>query len=141
MDELYGLFKTHCNNRLLVFDPAPIFSSDRKSCINCEKKYNMFEPAKYMIEKRLLDEDTALNLSFKGGQCYACHQGSFVVSPKGDFYKCTVTLNDENAIVGNIRDGVDLNKYYFRWVNPNLPKKCNNCLFLPLCQGGVEQVN
>ena len=98
----------------------------------------MSEPAQYLIEKGLLSEDDALNLKFKGGGCYACHQGSFVVSPKGDLYKCTVTLNDSNAIVGNIKNGVDRNKYYFKWVNPKLPNKCNKCVFLPLCQGGCR---
>ena len=47
-------------------------------------------------------------------------------------------MNDEKACVGNIYDGVDRNNYYFKWVDPNLPEKCNKCKFLPLCQGGCR---
>lgn len=138
IDVLSEKFKKYNKNGLLIFDPAPIFDSNSKYCSNCEKVYNMSEPAKYLIEKGLLNENDAINLKFKGGQCYACHQGSFVVSPNGDLYKCTVTMKDKNAIVGNIFKGIDRNNYYFKWVNPILPDKCNKCVFLPLCQGGCR---
>ena len=138
IDELSSKFMLFCKKRLLVFDPAPIFNSNSSSCSHCGTIYNMSEPAQYLVEKDLLDIDDALNLKFKGGQCYACHQGSFVIAPNGNLYKCTTTMNDCNAIVGNIKSGIDRNKYYFKWVNPNLPNKCNKCIFLPLCQGGCR---
>lgn len=138
IDVLSNEFGDVCKNGLLIFDPAPIFDSNSNSCSNCEKVYNMSEPAQYLIEKGLLSEDDAINLKFKGGQCYACHQGSFVVAPNGDLYKCTVTMKDKNAVVGNVFDGIDRNNYYFKWVNPILPKKCDKCVFLPLCQGGCR---
>ncbi len=138
IDILSNEFGDVCKNGLLIFDPAPIFDSNNASCSNCEKVYNMSVPAQYLIEKGFLNEEDAINLKFKGGQCYACHQGSFVVAPNGNLYKCTVTMKDKNAVVGNIFDGVDRNNYYFKWVNPSLPEKCNNCVFLPLCQGGCR---
>ena len=138
IDVLSEDFMDACKNGLLIFDPAPIFDSNSVSCSNCEKVYNMSDPAKYLIEKGFLREEDAINLKFKGGQCYACHQGSFTVAPNGDLYKCTVTMRDKGAVVGNIFNGVDRNNYYFKWVNPNLPEKCNKCVFLPLCQGGCR---
>lgn len=138
IDVLSEKFDKMCKNKLLVFDPAPIFGLNNHFCSNCEKVYNMFEPAKYLIEKGLLSENDAINLKFKGGQCYACHQGSFVVAPNGNLYKCTVSIKDKNAVVGNIFNGVDKNNYYFKWVNPVLPEKCNKCVFLPICQGGCR---
>ena len=138
ISELSKIFGNNCKNGLLIFDPAPIFDIDNVGCSNCKKRYNMFEPAKFLVENKFLSIDDAFNLKNKSGQCYACHQGSFVVSPTGNLYKCTVTMNDKNAIVGNIFNGIDRNNYYFRWVNPNLKKKCNKCVFLPLCQGGCR---
>ena len=138
VDRLSKRFIEYINSELLIFDPAPIFETNSKSCSNCSKVYNMSEPAKYLIENNLVKEEDAINLKFKGGQCYACHQGSFVVAPNGDLYKCTVTMNDENAKVGNIITGIERNKYYYKWVNPKLPKKCDKCVFLPLCQGGCR---
>lgn len=138
IDELSERFKAYCKNQLLVFDAAPIFEMKSNSCSSCERVYNMSEPAKYLIGKGLANEDDALNIKFKGGQCYACHQGSFVVDPKGNLYKCTVTIKDKDAIVGNIFSGIDRNKYYFKWVDFNLSEQCNECTFLPLCQGGCR---
>lgn len=92
----------------------------------------------YCYEKGFLSENDAINLKFKGGQCYTCHQGSYVVAPNGELYKCTVTIKDKSATVGNIFDGIDRNNYYFKWVNPELPEKCNKCVFLQLCQGGCR---
>lgn len=138
IDVLSNEFGDVCKNGLLIFDPAPIFDSNNASCSNCAKVYNMSEPAQYLIEKGFLSEDDAINLKFKGGQCYACHQGSFVVAPNGNLYKCTTTMKDKNAIVGNINEGIYRNKYYFKWVNPILPRKCDKCVFLPLCQGGCR---
>lgn len=138
INELSSKFLKYIKSGLLIIDPAPIFETNSKSCSNCSKVYNMSEPAKYLIEKGLVNEEDALNLKFKGGQCYACHQGSFVVSPKGDLYKCTVTMNDESTKVGNVISGIERNKYYFKWVNPKLPRKCDKCVFLPLCQGGCR---
>ena len=138
IDTISEQFLDYCKKGLLFFDPAPIFEIGNYSCTNCGKVYNMTEPIKYLIEKGLISLESAFDLKFKSGQCYACHQGSFVISPSGDLYKCTVTMKDKEAVVGNIFDGIDRNKYYFKWVNPNLPQKCNNCVFLPLCQGGCR---
>lgn len=139
IEVLSNRFIHYCKDNLLIFDPAPIFETQIKlNCSNCQNKYNMFEPAKFLYEKNLLSASNAFDLNVKGGQCYACHQGSFVISPNGDLYKCTVAMKDEKSKVGSVYTGIDRNKTYFDWVNPKLTKKCDKCVFLPICQGGCK---
>ena len=92
----------------------------------------------YSKENNYTIDNTPISLPFKGGQCFACHQGSFIIDPYGDLYKCTLTIKDKNASVGNVKEGVKLNKKYLSWINPELPTKCTNCKFLPFCQGGCK---
>lgn len=140
IDFLYDRYKNFCDDKILIFSPAPIFNMcySKLEGIKELKNYNIFEPNKYLIEKGLINFDEAYGLVFQSGQCYACHQGSFVVDPLGNLYKCTVTIKEENTCVGSIYNGVDRNEYYHKWVNPKLPLECNNCVFLPMCQGGCK---
>ena len=47
-------------------------------------------------------------------------------------------MKDEKSKVGSVYTGIDRNKTYFDWVNPKLTKKCDKCVFLPICQGGCK---
>lgn len=111
-----------------------------KNCANLKNinVYNMLEPNIYLINKGLLSPKDGMDLKYKSGSCYACHQGSFVINPKGELFKCTVAINDPKAKVGDVYKGIDRNKTYFKWITPILPKKCNKCKFLPICQGGCR---
>lgn len=40
--------------------------------------------------------------------------------------------------VGNVKEGVVLNENFFEWCNIKIPKKCDECSYLPLCQGGCR---
>lgn len=141
IDFIYNKFGKYCDNKLLVFSPAPIFSNDLngnlRNCTN-SKKFNMLEPNIYLINKGLLSVEDGMDLKYKGGSCYACHQGSFVINPKGELFKCTVAIDDPKAKVGDVYNGIDRNRTYFEWITPILPKKCNKCKFLPICQGGCR---
>lgn len=144
IDFIYNKFEKYCDNKLLVFSPAPIFNSNLngnlKDCVSLKKLnvYNMLEPNIYLINKGLLSVEDGMDLKYKGGSCYACHQGSFVINPKGELFKCTVAINDSKAKVGDVYNGIDRNRTYFKWITPVLPKKCNKCKFLPICQGGCR---
>lgn len=140
IDYIYDRYEKFCKDKLLIFSPAPIFNTCIKKNIGIKKQknYRMFEPNKYLINKGLLTFNEAYGLMFKGGQCYACHHGSFVVDPEGNLFKCTVTVNESDACVGSIYDGIDKNEYYYKWVNPKLDEECNKCVFLPICQGGCK---
>ena len=66
--------------------------------------------------------------------CFAKACDSFVIMPDGKLSKCSYDL----SYVGNVLDGVELNKQYFYWCNVELPIECEKCIYLPICQGGCR---
>ncbi len=70
--------------------------------------------------------------------CFAVLPNSFVIHANGDLYKCSMNMKDESKSVGNVYRQVDLSKQFIEWCNPILQEKCNDCIALPLCQGGCR---
>lgn len=77
----------------------------------------------------------------KNMYCGATVKNHFVIGPKGELYKCYITVGDTSTIVGYLNgENKDvLNKeemrFWDQW-NPFNNDKCYNCQFLPLCMGG-----
>ena len=134
-------FSSYYSKKLVNISPAPIFNiidDKREESIKSSVCCNVFEPNVFLEQLGLKNSSDLFDLSFKGGQCFACHQGSFIIDPLGNLFKCTITINDEKTKVGTIFDGFEANREYFKWVNPILPEECNECKFLPICQGGCR---
>lgn len=126
---------------LLHLTPSPIFdisSENREEIMPSPYKSLGLYEAYIKMQSKCDNNRDLFDLSFKGGQCYACHQGSFVIDPEGNLFKCTVTIRDVSTNVGTVYKGVKANKEYFKWISPNLPKQCDDCIFLPICQGGCK---
>lgn len=70
--------------------------------------------------------------------CFAVLPNSFVINANGDLYKCSMNMKDESKSVGNVYRHVDLSEQFIEWCNPILQDKCNDCVALPLCQGGCR---
>lgn len=49
-----------------------------------------------------------------------------------------MNMKDESKSIGNVYKQVDLSKQLIEWCNPILQEKCNDCIALPLCQGGCR---
>lgn len=73
-------------------------------------------------------------LKQRKGLCGFCSKNTFVINPDGTLIKCSL---DDNSIVGNIYGSMHLATYNV-WTSEDLDKKCNSCIFLPLCQGGCR---
>lgn len=70
--------------------------------------------------------------------CFAVLPNSFVINANGDFFKCSMDMKDKSKSVGNVHQQLELSKQFVEWCNPVLQEKCNNCVVLPLCQGGCR---
>lgn len=66
--------------------------------------------------------------------CIAHIINGCMVLPDGLIGKCSQAIC-KGDIVGNVISGIDRKKE-MRWCSPLLPKECNECKLLPLCNGG-----
>lgn len=89
--------------------------------------------------KRGFNSLDVFNLQPGGFICYASKPNSYVIGHEGAVYKCTVGLDDDRNLVGNLSsDGIDfreeqLNLWYRHW--SDLEEECLDCPVLPLCGG------
>jgi uncharacterized protein len=103
-----------------------------------------------MVElyKKLLQRDftkIVYPVLSSGGYCGADLDGSFVVSPAGDLFKCWEEVSSERKdSVGNIFTSElesfqrkNLNRF-LAW-DPFEKSRCLNCNILPLCMGGCPK--
>lgn len=73
--------------------------------------------------------------SLSYGACGYISPNSYVVDPRGYLYKCWNIIGIEKHIVGDIRKGIVLNEEHLKWLNYEIPDKCNECKLVNLCNG------
>lgn len=142
IDYLKKDFQEYAKKGLLKISPSPLFKVPDLCNITEGIRHtldtNLIRAKKYLEASDMTNGEDLFDLSFKEGQCYACTEGSLVISPTGKLYKCALAMKDKSMCIGDIDNGIEHNKYYFKWVTPILPDECIDCIFLPLCQGGCR---
>lgn len=68
--------------------------------------------------------------------CSTNQDGQFAVAPNGDLYKCPLYVGKPEAVVGNVKAGLNDNSKKFR--ERQLRERCKKCEILPHCNGGCE---
>ncbi len=116
-------------------------SSVRDRCFSDQE----FSQRQALLYKTLIDRDIYMvdyPQVFSGGHCGAVSEGSFVISPTGDIFKCWEELSvDSEKSTGSILTDTmtstqrDKAKRYKSW-DPFELKECRSCEILPVCMGG-----
>lgn len=75
--------------------------------------------------------------------CNALRNYDFTINTDGRLYKCPVELNDGSCSVGNVREGININASYLRWLTC-LPcyanENCATCKYYPICSSICPKV-
>ena len=74
-------------------------------------------------------------LNYKKRQCVSCSINSFTIYPNGDLGKCSETFLQ---IIGDVWKGVVDKETEALWVDTAINEECEECRYLPLCQGGCR---
>ena len=75
----------------------------------------------------------------KMGECIARFMNSYIIGPKGEFYKCWCDVGDYSKVTGSLKEGItnhDLYTKYMAGSDPLFDHKCNKCAYFPICNGG-----
>gem|GEM_PF-5509705 len=69
--------------------------------------------------------------------CGALGVDNFVVDPNGYLYSCFEMCNKPEHSIGNVsQQMISINSNYIKWLASELPQKCDECINIPICQGG-----
>ena len=73
------------------------------------------------------------------GPCPAVCDGSWVISPAGELYRCHHLLGNPQWSCGNIQSGAEPNHLYHQFVSMD-PRngECADCPYMPTCYGGCR---
>ena len=71
-------------------------------------------------------------------RCTACMNNHYVIDPQGNLFKCEQEEKTDDHKVGNIWDGIKYTTHMGYWMDNNLSSECENCNFIPICQGGCK---
>jgi len=137
---IYYIKKTFGVNKFLSCYAYPLFNND--NCSN-ENFVNKDQTERYVnILENLLKDCGYLDYNYlpkrKKNSCFATDPNSFVIDPKGNLYKCSMVMRDKSNCLGNVNQDIELSDKIVKWCNPSLPLECNECVILPLCQGGCR---
>lgn len=74
-------------------------------------------------------------LNYRKNQCASCCVNSYTILPDGSLTKCSETYTEK---IGDIYHGTQNKEIENIWIDTNIDKKCQECVYLPLCQGGCR---
>lgn len=115
-----------------------VFVSDNDNCmVPCMKLHDRFN----FLKELSMDKDLPKINFFPENQVYGCtatYQNSFVIGPKGEFYKCWADIGNEERIIGSIYEGLtnySLIAEYMVGSDMFSDEKCLKCFLFPICNG------
>ncbi|MCM1234982.1 MAG: radical SAM protein [Ruminococcus flavefaciens] len=82
------------------------------------------------------NREYALGFNHLSLPCYGATLGIVAVDYAGYIYQCQHLLCQKEHAIGNIYDGIKINKNTVDWYDGKVKPKCEECIVLPLCQGG-----
>lgn len=70
--------------------------------------------------------------------CSTRATNEIVIDQDGRLYKCMQTSCRSQKSVGDVDHGLKMNEELIKWLNPNTPEECVDCIYMPICQGGCK---
>lgn len=128
---LHIKFLTYNNISYYVY---PIWSSEN-FISKTEADGNFIRLVELLVENNMGAIRKIVRLNYKKNACQSWNENTFTILPDGKISKCCETFN---KIIGDIHNGIKDKQAFEFWTNPELEEKCNNCIYLPICQGGCK---
>lgn len=111
----------------------------KKHCLVDSELYKVL-PKLWAMARKLGFKTDLLRPRVSPLPCNSIADGSYVIDPKGDVYKCWELVIQKQHVTGKIGENGTLKftaQYYDTLSrNPSNIEDCKNCKFLPACSGG-----
>lgn len=142
--EVYREIQSRFKNKKIKVYPGIISDNENNNPdITCQ--FNREEEFKFYLK---LYQDYGIRAfkfyperNFSG--CVATTKNALVIGPEGDIYKCWHDMGIKERLIGNINGEKPWNNNllarYMVGSNHYDKKECQDCFFLPVCNGGCTQ--
>lgn len=128
------------NNPELYFAPVEDYSDSCNLSGTCFQRKEFAELNTALIKSHYaINKETVRSLLYPIGKkvhCSAEMCNSYVVDPEGYLYKCWLDIGNKKVSCGHISKPFLVTEEYAKWVLSEIPQKCKECVYLPICQGG-----
>jgi uncharacterized protein len=132
-------------DKKVVVYGAYVYDSPESYCSKCliqrdewvKYEYNLYESKKVKPTSKVYPRQSDLTPS-----CIATNINGFVIDSVGDIYKCYCDFGKDELVLGNVNDlknifkDLSLQERYTVGTDLFNDKKCQDCFFLPVCDGG-----
>lgn len=124
------------NSAHIKYYVYPVWSSlDQSFQSKAKADENLLRIYDYLVEYKMNTWRKLARLNYRANQCHACSTQSFTIFPDGTLGKCSEVYTQK---IGDIYNGVVDNEIFQYWTKDALDKKCETCIYLPICQGGCR---
>ncbi|WP_461614463.1 radical SAM protein [Clostridium sp. Marseille-QA1073] len=122
----------------LYFSPVTSNTDVNKNISNKCFTMNEFNENFLEFESHLVTNGIRENVTYPENffGCSAIGVHGLVIDPEGNFCKCWHRINIPEYYIGNIKEGININKEYIEWLTLETPKKCTECKIYPICKSG-----
>jgi len=137
IDFLHLEFKDFSNISYYIYPVWSSIEADREDsfCSNTKADINLLALFDLLVKYGMCSAKKIAGLTYKRSACQAWSKNSYTVLPSGEITKCAEAYNQ---IIGDVWKGVTDSVAYDFWTDDTLEAQCENCVYLPLCQGGCK---
>lgn len=142
LDKIVRTFDEYEHKELLNIYAAPVRRHTKESeayCFDYTQYNEVFDQIfGVLYEHGLLAGAEFIAPKRKVTCCSTRATNEIVVDTKGNLFKCMQTATNDQFAVGNCKNGLEYNSELAKWLVPQTPEECKECLYMPICQAGCK---
>lgn len=142
LDEIFNELSVHKKNKRFFVHATTLYLPKYSSFSGCYTREEYDEVYTYtfnlMRQYGFIDNIYSVLPDKVVFRCTSCMRNHYVIDPQGNLFKCEQEEKSAEHTVGNIWEGVKYTRHMGYWLDNNLHSDCNDCKFIPICQGGCK---
>lgn len=142
LDKIVSSFDGYDHKELLNIYAAPVRRHTKESeeyCFDYSEYNSAFDEIFGVLYKHgLLAGAEYLAPKRKVTCCSTRATNEIVIDTKGNLFKCMQTATNDQYAVGTCEKGLEYNSELAKWLVPQTPDECKDCIYMPICQAGCK---
>ena len=142
LNNIISSFDKYNHKDLLNIYAAPVRRHTKESeeyCFDYSQYNEVFDKIFGVLhEHDLLSSVEFIAPKRKVTCCSTRATNEIVVDTKGNLFKCMQTATNDQYAIGTCKNGLEYNSELAKWLVPQTPEECKDCIYMPICQAGCK---